>query len=119
MNRLFVRFFLVYLWCFLAICGGQVCVDGFFIRTKRRPKIEECLRERTHAFARDFDTAILPVAKTLFFRDILVSDIDSACEADFAVNHQNFAVVAVVHSQSEKRNDGVEADAFDVFVQAF
>lgn len=70
--------------------------------------MQEHLRKVPHSVAAKHHCGIFPVSESDFPVDVLVGQVQTAVEADIAVHHADFAVVAVVELRVEVSLDRVE-----------
>ena len=77
----------------------------------RVPHFQKHSRQAFHCVPFQSHAGVFPIPVRVFEIEIFVCQIVSARKTDLAVNHGDFAVVAVVHKQVEKGNDRVENPA--------
>ena len=83
--------------------GGEIRL--FFIDV---PHLQKHQRKAPHGLAPQHDGGILPVSEAFPPVNILIGEIDPAVEGNPVVDHQNFAVVAVIVVCGDKGRDGRE-----------
>ena len=84
------------------------------------PHLQKHQRQAAHGVAAQGNGCVLPVAEARGAVDVLVGEVDAACEADLAVDDHDLAVVAVVVVRGDERAQRREhlagnAELFELF----
>ena len=85
----------------------------------KRPLLQEHTGKAVNRAAAQQDSGILPMAEALHFIDVFIGQIDAAGKSNFAVNHADLAVIAVIEAGIHAGAHGIIENGFDIIAGQF